>query len=135
MQSSAIDDIEIKHTAHTREGFALGAVMVAEWIRGFCRLQPVPLTAAVRIDADRQLLFVQQHAPDPVNQLLDEWGLDKGSAERKSYARLGEHSLIQLVVLPGALGPRPILPHSRGDELPPNCRVGIGDDRPLQGFR
>lgn len=32
--TSAIDDIEIKHTAHTREGFALGAVMVAEWIRG-----------------------------------------------------------------------------------------------------
>lgn len=31
--ASAIDDIEIKHTAHTREGFALGAVMVAEWIR------------------------------------------------------------------------------------------------------
>ncbi len=30
---SLIDDIEIKHTAHTREGFALGAVMVAEWIR------------------------------------------------------------------------------------------------------
>jgi 4-hydroxy-tetrahydrodipicolinate reductase len=32
--SSLIDDIEIKHTAHTREGFALGAVMVAEWIQG-----------------------------------------------------------------------------------------------------
>jgi 4-hydroxy-tetrahydrodipicolinate reductase len=31
--SSLVDDIEIKHTAHTREGFALGAVMVAEWIR------------------------------------------------------------------------------------------------------
>lgn len=31
--TSAIDDIEIKHTAHSREGFALGAVMVAEWIR------------------------------------------------------------------------------------------------------
>ena len=31
---SAIDDIEITHTAHSREGFALGAVMVAEWIRG-----------------------------------------------------------------------------------------------------
>jgi 4-hydroxy-tetrahydrodipicolinate reductase len=30
---SLIDDIEIKHTAHTREGFALGAVMVAEWIQ------------------------------------------------------------------------------------------------------
>jgi 4-hydroxy-tetrahydrodipicolinate reductase len=32
--ASPIDDIEIKHTAHTREGFAIGAVMVAEWIRG-----------------------------------------------------------------------------------------------------
>lgn len=32
--SSAIDDIEIKHTAHSREGFALGAVLVAEWILG-----------------------------------------------------------------------------------------------------
>lgn len=31
--ASDIDDIEIKHTAHNREGFALGAVMVAEWIR------------------------------------------------------------------------------------------------------
>lgn len=31
--SSDIDDIEIKHTAHSRQGFATGAVMVAEWIR------------------------------------------------------------------------------------------------------
>jgi 4-hydroxy-tetrahydrodipicolinate reductase len=31
--ASLIDDIEIKHVAHTREGFALGAVMVAEWIQ------------------------------------------------------------------------------------------------------
>lgn len=31
---SGIDDIEITHTAHSREGFALGAVLVAEWIRG-----------------------------------------------------------------------------------------------------
>lgn len=30
---SAIDDIEIKHTAHSREGFALGAVIAAEWLR------------------------------------------------------------------------------------------------------
>lgn len=30
---SAIDDIEITHTAHSREGFALGAVLVAEWIK------------------------------------------------------------------------------------------------------
>jgi 4-hydroxy-tetrahydrodipicolinate reductase len=32
--NSLVDTIEIKHTAHTREGFAVGAVMVAEWIRG-----------------------------------------------------------------------------------------------------
>ncbi|MGE4348114.1 MAG: dihydrodipicolinate reductase C-terminal domain-containing protein, partial [Flavobacteriaceae bacterium] len=31
---SAIDEIEIKHTAHSREGFALGAVMASEWIIG-----------------------------------------------------------------------------------------------------
>lgn len=31
---SSVDQIEIKHTAHTREGFALGAVVAAEWIIG-----------------------------------------------------------------------------------------------------
>lgn len=31
---SLIDSIEIKHTAHSREGFALGAVTAAEWIVG-----------------------------------------------------------------------------------------------------
>ena len=31
---SSIDEIEIKHTAHSREGFALGAVIAAEWILG-----------------------------------------------------------------------------------------------------
>ena len=30
---STIDDIEIKHTAHSREGFAQGAVLVAEWLK------------------------------------------------------------------------------------------------------
>ena len=31
---SAVDRIEIQHTAHNREGFALGALLAAEWIRG-----------------------------------------------------------------------------------------------------
>jgi 4-hydroxy-tetrahydrodipicolinate reductase len=31
--TSAIDQIEIKHTAFNRQGFALGAVVVAEWIK------------------------------------------------------------------------------------------------------
>lgn len=31
--TSKVDTIEIRHTAHSREGFALGAVVAAEWIR------------------------------------------------------------------------------------------------------
>ncbi|SDQ59960.1 4-hydroxy-tetrahydrodipicolinate reductase [Flagellimonas zhangzhouensis] len=31
---SAVDKIEIKHEAHNREGFALGAVIASEWIAG-----------------------------------------------------------------------------------------------------
>ncbi len=32
--TSKVDGIEIRHTAHNREGFALGAVVAAEWIIG-----------------------------------------------------------------------------------------------------
>lgn len=32
--TSSVDTIEIRHTAHNREGFALGAVIAAEWIAG-----------------------------------------------------------------------------------------------------
>lgn len=32
--NSEVDQIEIKHTAHSREGFALGAVVAAEWLVG-----------------------------------------------------------------------------------------------------
>lgn len=32
--SSDIDTLEISHTAHSRQGFAFGAVLVAEWILG-----------------------------------------------------------------------------------------------------
>lgn len=31
--NSEVDTIEIKHTAHSRDGFALGAVIAAEWIQ------------------------------------------------------------------------------------------------------
>lgn len=31
---SAVDTIEIKHTAHSRDGFALGAIIAAEWLVG-----------------------------------------------------------------------------------------------------
>ena len=31
---SEVDTIEIKHTAHSRQGFALGAIIAAEWLLG-----------------------------------------------------------------------------------------------------
>ena len=31
---SKVDQIEIKHTAHNREGFALGSIIAAEWLFG-----------------------------------------------------------------------------------------------------
>lgn len=31
---SSVDQIEIKHTAHSREGFALGSIVAAEWLVG-----------------------------------------------------------------------------------------------------
>lgn len=34
LYDSDVDSIEIKHTAHSREGFALGAVVAAEWLIG-----------------------------------------------------------------------------------------------------
>jgi hypothetical protein len=71
----------------------LTSAVVANWIRHFCRVQPTPLEAAISVTAGRQLLFVQQHASEAVNTLLDAWGLDKGAAERKSYPRLGPDSL------------------------------------------
>ena len=42
--SSVVDDIEIIHTAHSRKGFALGAVMAAEFIhnkKGFFTMNDV----------------------------------------------------------------------------------------------
>lgn len=34
LYSSEVDQIEFKHTAHSRDGFALGAVIAAEWLDG-----------------------------------------------------------------------------------------------------
>lgn len=34
LYSSEVDQLEFKHTAHSRAGFALGAVIAAEWLNG-----------------------------------------------------------------------------------------------------
>ena len=67
--------------------------LVKDWIRRFCRLQSSPLAAVISVSAGRQLLFVQQHASEPINRVLDAWGLDKGAAERKAYPHLGPVAL------------------------------------------
>jgi 4-hydroxy-tetrahydrodipicolinate reductase len=44
LYSSEVDEIEIKHTAHSRAGFALGAVIAAEWLenkQGFYNIADV----------------------------------------------------------------------------------------------
>lgn len=71
----------------------LGNSVVSDWLRRFARIQPCPVAALISVGDGRHMLYVQQHATESVNRLLDTWGLDKGSAERQSYARLGAASL------------------------------------------
>jgi hypothetical protein len=66
---------------------------VKDWIRRFSRTEPTPLSAVINVATSQQLLFVQQHASDAVNTLLDAWGVDKGAAARKAYPRLGPATL------------------------------------------
>ncbi len=70
--------------------------LVKEWIRRFSRVQNVPLASVISVAGPQQLLFVQQHASEAVNNLLEAWGLDKGAAVRKAYPRLGPASLESL---------------------------------------
>jgi hypothetical protein len=77
--------------------------VVKDWVRRFCRIEPVPLAVAIsatpapdpkrRNSPGQQLVFVQQHASAPVNALLDALHLDRRAAARSAYARLGPSSL------------------------------------------
>jgi hypothetical protein len=66
---------------------------VKGWLRCFCRVDPAPLAAAASVSPDRQLIFVQQHASPAVSALLDAFDLDRRSAVRTAYARLGAAGL------------------------------------------
>ena len=79
---------------HASEDVSDGAAR--HWLRRFCREEPSPLAIAIRADAGRQLVFVQQQATDAINGLLDAWKIDKSSADRKAYATLGAASLESL---------------------------------------
>jgi hypothetical protein len=71
----------------------LGDATVSQWISRFARLEPSPVAVVISVSDGRPLLFVQQHASDAVNALLDAWNIDKGAAQRSSYARLGNFSV------------------------------------------
>jgi hypothetical protein len=75
--------------------------VVAGWLRRFCRTDRTPVAAVVSIVGNRELLFVQQDAPASVSSLLGAWAIDKSSADRSSYARLGPAALESIAGLLG----------------------------------
>jgi hypothetical protein len=67
--------------------------MMKDWMRRFCRAEPVPVTMVFSVTPDRQIVFVQQHASEQVTALLDAFHLDRNAAQRSAYPRLGQASL------------------------------------------
>ena len=67
--------------------------MVKDWVRRFCRAEPVPLAIAISVTLDRQIVFVQQHASTTVNALLNALHVDRNLVQRSAYARLGPATL------------------------------------------
>ena len=72
----------------------------AQWMRRFDGGEDRPLHAVITRDPpDGELLFVAQHPPESVVQLLQAWSIDRDRADRQPYARLRERSLDRLVRL------------------------------------
>ncbi len=68
-----------------------------QWMRRFDGGADRPLHAVIARHApDPELLFVAQHPPDGVVQLLQAWGIDRDRADRQAYARLRDRSLTAL---------------------------------------
>jgi hypothetical protein len=71
--------------------------LAAQWMRRFDGGADRPLHAVIaRLAPDPELLFVAQHPPEPVVQLLQAWGIDRDRADRQPYARLRNRSLTYL---------------------------------------
>jgi hypothetical protein len=86
------DDLLIVGTGDDLSVEISDAVVVG-WLRRFCRTDRTPVAVVVSIAGSRELLFVQQDAPASVTGLLGAWAIDKSSADRRSYARLGPAAL------------------------------------------
>ena len=101
-----------------------------KWIRHFCRLQPTPLAAVINVSGSRELLFVQQHASDAVNRLLDQ----VKSAEKQKYASLstnlteyGLDSPKTVVTLSGKAGKFELFVGETGPGKDPTMYVASSD--------
>lgn len=70
--------------------------LLADALRRFVRVHPTALAAVVTSAPDRDLLFVQQHATDAVNDLLAGLGIDKADAARRPYAHLKQRKLEEI---------------------------------------
>jgi hypothetical protein len=68
-------------------------VAVAGWLRPFCSEQPGPAHVFIARGARRDRVFVAQQPLEAVRDLLQAWGIDRGKAERRAYARLRGESL------------------------------------------
>jgi len=70
---------------------------VAAWVKPFCAEQPGPAHVFISRTAAEDRVFVAQQPPEVVRELLQAWGIDRGKAERRAYARLRGESLEDIV--------------------------------------
>jgi hypothetical protein len=70
--------------------------VVGQWIRPFCAERPGPAHVFIARANDRDRVFVAQQPPESVRDLLQAWGIDRGKAERRAYARLRGESLEEI---------------------------------------
>jgi hypothetical protein len=70
---------------------------VARWLKPFCAEQPGPAHVFIARNKAQDRVFVAQQPPEIVRDLLQAWGIDRGKAERRAYARLRGESLEEIV--------------------------------------
>jgi hypothetical protein len=70
--------------------------IVAGWLRPFCAERPGPAHAFIARALEGDRVFVAQQPAEPVRELLQAWGIDRGRAERRAYARLRGESLEEI---------------------------------------
>jgi hypothetical protein len=68
-------------------------LVVAGWLRPFCAERGGPAHAFIARAAQRDRVFVAQQPAEPAREMLKAWGIDRGRAERRAYARLRGDSL------------------------------------------